>query len=755
MMQAIKCVVVGDGAVGKSCMLISYTTNAFPGEYVPTVFDNYSANVMVDGKNVNLGLWDTAGQEDYDRLRPLSYPQTDVFLLCFSISSPTSFENLRDKWYPEINHHCQGTPFLIVGNKVDLRDDRDTLAKLAEKRMRPIQKEDGERLAKELGAVAYVENSALTQRGLKNVFDTAMSHVLNPVGGSKKSARNAKSGRKQKEVKAVPLPPELPKPEHAPWINIQTATYADDFKKNLLDSEEYADVSFVLTATAERGRRLNGHRIVLCAASQLFRKIFGVEKDSTYRVPTATSTTTTTSKSKRPAKKKQAKTPKKVVEDTADDDDDDIPEAFLCPITQDIMEDPVLTCDGHTYERSAIQEWLQKHMSSPKTGAELESKNLIPNHLIRGQIREYLENKKSGKDSGKKKAQVVESEESEDSSSEEEPIKETKVAKKEEDEDLLPIHRALNAGNIPGFTKIRISKEEGKEKFEIHLVPGITHTVFYRVLEFLYTGIATIAHKDDHVTDIISAAELYLCPELVTICKNIQEDLQELNPSIGTWLNDATALVYKTHFFDKPLFSDVTFVIEGEEGQRPRRVHAHKAILHARCSVLATMFSSHFSEGKLSEGTISDSSAECFLPFLEYVYTDHAPIAESGDSVGIMILANKYGLPRLVTLCELYISKEIEAATRQDIVKADIDVVGLLLTSQAHNADQLSQFCLHFLSSNYQPMSKRVEFKKITGDNKKYIEEHQWPPRAYLDQLAAYEKAMGIEGGGAKVCVCM
>lgn len=95
-MLAVKCVVVGDGAVGKTCLLVSYSQNAFPSEHVPTIFDNYQTNVLMDGKHVSLMLWDTAGQEDYDRLRPLSYPQTDVFLVCYSCDFASSFANVKE-----------------------------------------------------------------------------------------------------------------------------------------------------------------------------------------------------------------------------------------------------------------------------------------------------------------------------------------------------------------------------------------------------------------------------------------------------------------------------------------------------------------------------------------------------------------------------------------------------------------------------------------------------------------------------------
>ncbi|XP_071838403.1 ras-related C3 botulinum toxin substrate 2-like isoform X2 [Apostichopus japonicus] len=176
----VKLVVVGDGAVGKTCMLWSYTRNAFPKEYVPTVFDNFSQLIKMDNVSVNLVLWDTAGQEDYDRLRPLSYPQTDIFLVCYSVVAPSSHANVTTKWMPELEHHAPNVPFILVGTKIDLREDRDTLATLQSQGKSILKKEQGEKLASRINALKYLECSALTQKGLKTVFEEAVSCVIHP-----------------------------------------------------------------------------------------------------------------------------------------------------------------------------------------------------------------------------------------------------------------------------------------------------------------------------------------------------------------------------------------------------------------------------------------------------------------------------------------------------------------------------------------------------------------------------------------------
>jgi len=173
-----KLVIVGDGACGKTCLLIVFSKDQFPEVYVPTVFENYVADIEVDGKQVELALWDTAGQEDYDRLRPLSYPDTDVILMCFSMDSPDSLENIPEKWTPEVKHFCPNVPIILVGNKRDLRNDDVTKRELAKLKQEPVRFDDGKAMADKINAYEYLECSAKTKDGVREVFETATKAAL-------------------------------------------------------------------------------------------------------------------------------------------------------------------------------------------------------------------------------------------------------------------------------------------------------------------------------------------------------------------------------------------------------------------------------------------------------------------------------------------------------------------------------------------------------------------------------------------------
>jgi len=180
-----KLVVVGDGGCGKTCLLIVYAENRFPEAYIPTVFENYVTQVPFEGKEVELALWDTAGQEEYDRLRPLSYPESNVILIVFSVDFPTSLSNVTDKWHPEVAHFCEGTPLLLVGTKIDLRSDEHTRRMLSAQGQTPVSSEQGALVAKEIGA-KYIECSAKTGKGVDGVFNLALRESMKGRWGTKR-----------------------------------------------------------------------------------------------------------------------------------------------------------------------------------------------------------------------------------------------------------------------------------------------------------------------------------------------------------------------------------------------------------------------------------------------------------------------------------------------------------------------------------------------------------------------------------------
>eukprot|EP01090_Pellita_catalonica_P000933 TRINITY_DN10667_c0_g1_i1.p1 TRINITY_DN10667_c0_g1~~TRINITY_DN10667_c0_g1_i1.p1 ORF type:complete len:204 (-),score=32.74 TRINITY_DN10667_c0_g1_i1:107-673(-) len=171
--KQIKLVVVGDGAVGKTCLLLSYANNRFPDGYVPTVFDNYVVQITAGEKVIELGLWDTAGQEEYDRLRPLSYANASVFLICFSMLNKISLENVKEKWSPEVNHFCPDIPKLLIGTKSDLIKEHSKTDEI-------VSEETAQHFAKSIGAEQFIACSSFTGDNLKTVFDTAVKTVLVP-----------------------------------------------------------------------------------------------------------------------------------------------------------------------------------------------------------------------------------------------------------------------------------------------------------------------------------------------------------------------------------------------------------------------------------------------------------------------------------------------------------------------------------------------------------------------------------------------
>ncbi|GAA5830105.1 hypothetical protein JCM11251_006880 [Rhodosporidiobolus azoricus] len=203
-----KLVIVGDGACGKTSLLSVFAMGEFPSEYEPTIFENYVAEIRLDGKAVQLALWDTAGQEEYERLRPLSYSQSHVILIAFALDTPDSLENVSVKWIEEVRALCgPNIPVILVGCKADLRDQ--AMQQGGGERGGYVTTEQGKQTATSIGARTYRECSALLNSGVDELFEAATRAAMlvrgagagvEEHGGGEKAERRRSSGTGKKRA---------------------------------------------------------------------------------------------------------------------------------------------------------------------------------------------------------------------------------------------------------------------------------------------------------------------------------------------------------------------------------------------------------------------------------------------------------------------------------------------------------------------------------------------------------------------------
>ncbi|KAH3759709.1 cell division control protein [Pelomyxa schiedti] len=168
--QLFKVVCIGDKVADKTALLVTYAQNGYPTEYVPTVFDNYSGVIIVDGIPFIIGLWDTAGEEEHARLRPLSYPGTDVFIMCFSLGDPKSLHNITARWNPEITHHVHNAARILVANGCEIRDDTTKSIEISSDEINAV--------AKKVKAFAVVECSAVKNLRVRDVMEQAVRAAI-------------------------------------------------------------------------------------------------------------------------------------------------------------------------------------------------------------------------------------------------------------------------------------------------------------------------------------------------------------------------------------------------------------------------------------------------------------------------------------------------------------------------------------------------------------------------------------------------
>lgn len=735
--ELVKCVVVGDTAVGKTRLICAracdtrVTLSQLLTTHIPTVWaiDQYRiykevlerSLEVVDSVSVSLRLWDTFG--DHDKDRRFAYGRSDVVLLCFSIANPVSLRNCKVVWYPEIRQFCPNTPIILVGCKNDLRymyRDEAYLSLCRDRSPffrghhpcvscrfpefgRPLRESDllrpeqGRLLAKEIGA-AYYETSVLTNFGVGEVF----SNVIRAALLSRKQQRFWMTNLKHVQHPAIQVPFCPPKPV-APVVSVPASQFVEHMQV-LLQAQAYTDALFLVGREA-----LACHRWLLAAASPAFCQLF-----------------------------------------TALD-----PVGECSPLAGRSTSDSSMVSAAEMSQGSANTETEQTRSSS-LLGSSIET---TPRSSSGGSCAaDDSEASTSGVDTWLGSRPSV---------------------------------------HCPAFSAVGVEQDGGLLDHRGRLAPAaqavvdvskaITPAAMKQCIRYLYTGV--IDTTACPISETQDAAELISIPELQTFLASLQK--QEPTNSLvdTTFLNKLKAQL-KEVCLDRSLYADVLFQLD--DGF----CSAHRPLLMARCEMMAAMFSGDFRESSAKVVHFPGVSRECFRQLLVYLYQDSlSSQVNAANCLELIKLADQLCLPRLVALIEERVVQELvdadkceeaaavakgswgkkdsscalqcgeatpkkplsspqkpsdppdslgpKAGTRDAIDVSEV-ALRLLEPCQIHNADQLADWCLYRIATTYKKVLQNnlKLLRNLHPQNQAYLNRNRWPPAWYIKEDEFYQRTM-------------
>jgi len=683
----VKCVLVGDNAVGKTRLICARACNQKVSlsqlltTHVPTVWaiDQYriykevleNSWLTVDGVDVSLRLWDTFG--DHHKDRRFAYGRSDVVLMCFDIGRAQSLENCRTMWYQQIRKFCPQTPIILVGCKNDTRfiykdDQYLRYCKERSPLVRQVHERDlvmpdvGRAAAKEMG-LPYFETSVLTFFGVNEVFENAIRAALCARRTQRFWMTSLKRVIRPKiQEPFCPPRPALPRPSTFP-----PSTFAQDLDA-LFNESSMTDCILSCGSVG-----FSAHTFLLVSVSPVLRRLLS----PSVQPPTCSITRSTSHSS--------------LVSSSYG--------SSLALVGTSDETEPLLT---RLHDSDELDSSILKRL--PVTPRQRCSKRSSISPKLR-------RNSYSGSST------------------------EDGLSKFATEPPLISSHPAFQ-----GIQQQHCSSldTDGRVVSSLQTVLTCSHLMppqaVSHALEFIYTGRLN-KRAGLHLASLEQVAKLLELPILVEYLNNLRNKEEFLNADLTTKMIETIGRQLEDVVLGQRLFSDIEFALD--DGV----VSAHKPLLMARCDMMQAMFSDSFLESSARCVRFPGVTCATFTSLLHFLYTDTAPPLSPTAAMPVLELANRLVLPRLVTLVEVAIIEQLTKVVEQggDVCE---QAISLLQPCQIHNAEQLADWCLAYLAQSYSTVCRRFPkvVRSLYPDNQAALNIHRWPPLWYLRDFELYQR---------------